>query len=119
MTSAPPPSRAISSEEIGIVERALRVAPTADFRPDLLGNLARLRVVDVCGCGCASVDFTIPPEGELRYIAADARAETHDGESVGVIVWACGDSVSALEVYNFSERPAPLPVLSSISPYGS
>ncbi|GAA5082994.1 hypothetical protein [Lysobacter panacisoli] len=118
MTQRTRPYRAISSEEIAVIERALSVAPTADFHPELLATLAQLRVVDVCGCGCASVEFTRLPQGELPHIVADACAETADGDSLGVIVWAFDGSVSGLEIYSFSDRPAPLPVLSSIVSYG-
>ena len=119
MSQLLPHPRPISIKEIAVIERALSVAGVHESSPSLAASIPTLQVVAVCGCGCASVEFSMPQAGDAPFIAADAAANAPDGEQLGLIVWAIGHSVSGLEVYNYSERPAPLPRISSIVPYGS
>jgi len=109
--------RSISEAEVAVLERALAVAATDPSASTLSGQVRSLQVVGRCGCGCASVDFRIPASGEVASIVADAVAEAPDGEHLGLIVWALGGQISGLEVYSYSDNPAPLPVVASISSY--
>jgi hypothetical protein len=109
--------RPISEAEAAVVERALTVAAT-DISAPILGPLVRsLQVVSRCESGCASVDFCLPPQGQIARIVADAVAKSPNGEDIGLIIWAFGDQLSGLEVYSYSDNPA-LPVVASISGYG-
>jgi hypothetical protein len=109
--------RPISEAEVRVVERALAVAATHPSASDLIGQVRSLQVVGRCGCGCASVDFQIPARGQIASIVADAIAKAPDGEQLGLIVWALDSELSGLEVYSYSDSPAPLPVINSICGY--
>ena len=111
--------RSISDSEAAVIERALAVAATDESAQDLIGLVRSLRVVGRCECGCASVDFRVPAQGQVARIVADAVAKAPDGEHLGLIVWALDKHLSGLEVHSYSDRPAPLPVVTSISSYGS
>lgn len=111
--------RSISDSEVAIIERALAVTATDESAQDLIGLVRSLQVVGRCECGCASVDFRVPAQGQVARIVADAVAKAPDGEHLGLIVWALDDHLSGLEVYSYSDRPASLPVVTSISNYRS
>jgi hypothetical protein len=109
--------RKISQAEAAVVERTLTVAATVPSASVLIDQVPTLQVVGRCECGCVSIDFLLPPRGQIASIVADAVAEASDGEHLGVIVWALDNVLSGLEIYSYSERPAPLPVLASICGY--
>ena len=109
--------RPISETEALVVERALTVAATVSSALDFTKQVHALQVVGRCGCGCASIDFRLPTNGQIASIVADAIAQTSGGEDIGLIVWALDDELSGLEVYSYSETPAPLPVVASICGY--
>jgi hypothetical protein len=109
--------RPISEAEAAVVERTLAVAATDSSASALIGQVRSLQVVGRCGCGCASVDFLIPARGQIASIVADAIAKAPDGEHIGLIVWVLDSELSGLEVYSYSDNPAPLPVVASISGY--
>lgn len=109
--------RPISIKEIAVLKTALSVAAVVPSASALISSVTELTVLAHCSCGCDSVEFApLPPEAP-RHIAADAVAKAPDGDPIGLIVWAAGGHVSQLEVYNFSERLARLPVVSSIQSY--
>jgi hypothetical protein len=110
-------ARPISDGEAAVVQRALEVAGTEDATPGLVEQISQLRVVGRCGCGCASVDFRNPMQGQKAVIVADAVASSPNGEDVGLLVWALDGHLSGLEVYSYSDFPASLPVLESICCY--
>jgi hypothetical protein len=60
----------------------------------------------------------MPKQGEASYIVADAIATAPNGEEIGLFIWALGDRLSGLELYSYSDNPAPLPLVSSISGHG-
>lgn len=68
-----------------------------------------------CSCGCASIDFLHSAQGQKARIVADADATAASGEYVGVLIWAIDDQLSGLEFYSYSDTPAQLPALTSIS----
>jgi hypothetical protein len=109
--------RPISEAEAAVVERALAVAATDDSAPALSASLRTLQVVGRCECGCASVDFCKPSSGHVAQIVADAVAKAPNGEDLGVLVFALNGRLSGLEVYSYSDNPAPLPVVASITGY--
>ena len=119
MSRSQPAVRAISEAEGPVLERALALAAVDPSAAHLLSQVRTLQVIGRCGCGCASVDFQRPPPGQVPSIVADAVAKGPNGEHMGLIVWALEDRISGLEVYNFSEDSAPLPLLDSICSYES
>jgi len=118
MARAPIAVRAITDDELAVLERALAVAATEEGAPHLAMQARSLQVVGRCECGCASVDFLASPPGKTPRVVADAVAKSPTGEDLGVIVWAHEGSLVGLEVYSYGDTPAPLPVVAPISSYG-
>jgi hypothetical protein len=113
MTKASPTPRPITEAEASVIEHAL-IAEGLGTDP-LLASVRSLLVIGRCGCGCASVDFAVPPS--ITQSAAplvDATGKTPSGDDLGIIIWANGGSISGLEVFGHTDEPAPLPVVSSI-----
>jgi hypothetical protein len=48
---------------------------------------------------------------------ADGVGYLKSGEEIGVLVWAIGDELANLELYNYSEEPPRLPQPESICPH--
>lgn len=111
--------RPISEAEAAVVERALAVAATDESAPALGLSVRALQVVGRCDCGCASVDFCRPAPGDIARMVADAVGKAPNGEDLGLIIWALNGHLSGLEVYSYSDNPASLPVVASISGYGN
>jgi len=107
--------RKISDAESAVLERALIVAATDDASVALSEQARTVQVIGRCSCGCASVDFLTPAKGQVARIVADAHATAPNGEYVGVLVWAIDSELSGLEFYSYSDNPAPIPVLASIT----
>ena len=68
-----------------------------------LADLAAARVVARCGCGCASVDFTVagqrpPPRSGLRVLA-DYEWDDPEGRLAGVFAFAHAGQLAGLEVW--------------------
>jgi hypothetical protein len=114
MSRTSPTPRPISEQEAAVIERALTIAAVRPEALDLATTVRSLHVVDTCGCGCASVDFLVPPAGVTPHIVADAAATAPDGEDLGLFVWAIDGALVGLEIYSYSDRPAPLPDLASV-----
>lgn len=117
MSRASESARAISGVEAAVIQRALETSATDPSALELTSQISQLRVVGRCGCGCASVEFRQPADGEKAVIVADAEASTHSGEKIGLFVWALDGRLSGLEVYSYSETPAPLPDPETIGRY--
>ena len=111
-------ARNISDAEAAVVERALEVSPTDDSASKLHSMVRSLQIISRCKCGCASIDFCSAMPGQVSRIVAEAAGIGPAGEDLGLIVWALDGTLSSLEVYSYSEHPAPLPVVASISPIG-
>jgi len=107
--------RKISEAESAVLERSLSIAAVDDAAQTLIGQIPALQIVGRCGCGCASVDFLHPTQGQKAWIVADADATTASGEYVGILVWAIDGRLSGLELYSYTDTPAQLPALESIS----
>jgi len=107
--------RPISDAEAAVVERVLDVAAVTDDAPALRTQVRSLQVISRCGCGCATIGFKHLTEGDRPgRMVADASGKAPDGDVVGIIVWAFGPDLAELEIYNYSERAARLPALTSI-----
>lgn len=110
--------RNISDAEAAVIERALEIAATDERGRELISLVRSLQIVSRCQCGCASVDFCVTEPDQVAEIVADAVGKSPSGEDLGLIVWTQGGKLSSLEVYSYSETPAPLPELASISSFG-
>ena len=109
--------RPISSGEAELITWLLREASTIGDATHLLPTISDLHVVKRCGCGCPTVEFAW--EGQLTApatIVADAYGETEDGVSVGIILWAHGNQISELELYEQSGPVRSLPSGASLRP---
>jgi len=115
MPRSPEAARNISDAESAVLERALIVAATDDASIALSKQARTVQVIGRCGCGCASIDFLAPAKGQVARIVADADATAPNGEYVGILVWAIDSELSGLEFYSYSDTPAPIPVLASIT----
>ena len=111
--------RAIRDDEVTVIVEALRVAPTADAAQGLAESAPSLRVVGRCQCGCASVNFVPGSGSQVSIPVADGIGTTEAGGTVGVLVWAVGDQLSGLEIYDLGagEGDQTLPVPGSIRPF--
>ena len=103
------PPRPLTDREAGLVrwllarggERGARFLPEVDD----------LRVVGVCGCGCASIDF-IQVDGGMRPFAEHLWDGPDGG---GVFLFTVNDRLAGLEVYSFGD-PAGLPEPTQLRP---
>ena len=82
----------------------------------LISTIDSLRVVGRCGCGCDSVDFARHDAPRPSGIVADGIGTTRAGGQVGVLVWASGEVLTGLEIYDMGAGDADLklPLPSSI-----
>lgn len=77
-----------------------------------LSQLEDAVVMSECTCGCASIDFQVgntPPNRKagLRVIADFLFGPVDI--PFGAFVFTCDDMLAGLEVYSFTDTPAPLP----------
>jgi hypothetical protein len=93
--------RPVTPEEAAVIQWLL-VHP-GPREPTSLAGLAvsELCVVATCDCGCRSVDFVLDRTGERQV--RDACISFADGVQGGVILWAIGDALAALEFYDRDE----------------
>jgi hypothetical protein len=110
--------RPINDAEASVVERALAVAATDDSASAMIGQVRSLQVVGRCECGCASIDFRSLQKEQTARVIADAVGVTPSGEPLGLILWALDNELTGLEVYSYTDAPAPLPEVTSIARYG-
>jgi hypothetical protein len=87
-----------------------------------LPQLAEVRVVSRCPCGCASIDFaigeTVPPARAGMQVLADYVWQTADGAHCGVFVFARGGQLAGLEVWSVDgmEAVSSLPAVEQLRP---
>jgi hypothetical protein len=100
------PPRILSDPERDIVTAMLVVGGNASGP---VANLGRMRVVEICDCGCAS--FEMEPDGASEpstgygHQLADAYGTTPDGKAVGLILWGFDERVTYLELYSLAAKP--------------
>jgi hypothetical protein len=83
-------------------------------------DVAHLRVVANCGCGCASIDFELEGQSGGSRPIADATGLTETGLQVGLILWGRDDAVTGLEVYELDPDSAgTLPRLDTLRPHAA
>lgn len=110
----PRANRLIRLDEAAVIARVMDLAGHGEAPQR--HSLDRLLVVGYCDCGCASVDFAVPAANEVPAAPwIHAQGKSPSGEDLGIILWTNGDDLSSLELVSYSDEPAPLPLLSSIS----
>ena len=107
--------RDISADEINVIRATLDVSGTSTQG----SALEELRIVSICGCGCASVDFVEHDPKNRAGPLAQAIGKTITGGTVGIIVWGTTDQVTGLEIYDLGagQHDLTLPVPTSIEPF--
>jgi hypothetical protein len=111
--------RPLSAPEHALVSRLLDFALDSEHVPAYRSQLADLRVIELCDCGCPSVLFdTDRPElGARRTMVADVYATTPEGYAVGLLLWAVARRLEYLELYALGDWPAyRLPAPGTVSP---
>ena len=108
-------SRPISSSELAVLERTLRVGAAGIVPASIFSSLHALQVTAHCKCGCATVWFGPKGDAANGHRLAEAQA-TSDGQDMQVLVWSEGESVIGLEVVG--PGPMQLPEPRTIRGYG-
>jgi hypothetical protein len=92
--------RAISPNEVAIVQWLLDHTAVGDVTAYRAHPVEELRVVGGCDCGCVSMDFQPGGFGHSK-IVADATAVYPDGQKAGLILWGRDGELTALEVHDY------------------
>lgn len=122
-TTAIPDDRELTANERYLVEWLLDHGSmdSKRYRP----HLDDARVATRCGCGCASVDFSIagvvPKTGEPISILSDYEWIDSEGRVFGVFVFARCDLLAGLEVWSQDGMATAdyLPGVTALRPIGS
>ena len=94
----------MTAQEWHLIEWLLTNAPNNKEASKYVAQLDALRVIDVCGCGCGSLTFSIPQGGMERI--ADTTGHTPEGISVWVSVYADeSDHLCALDITPMEDMP--------------
>jgi hypothetical protein len=91
--------RPLTVDEHDLIEALLGAVRSGVGR--YIGQLESLEVIGGCRCGCPSIDLEVASAGAngLPTPVILADAESPEGVSVGVILWARGGKLSGLEVH--------------------
>ena len=108
-------SRPISTAELAVLERTLRVGATGVVSADIFSSLHTLQVTANCKCGCATVWFGPKGDAASGHRLAEAQAISND-QNLEVLVWSEGESVIGLELVG--PGPMALPDALTIRGYG-
>jgi hypothetical protein len=109
--------RPASKAEQDLVRWMLEYAALDDGFRALLPTVDGLQVVDVCDCGCPSVDFVREGQGAGAQILADATGTHGDGCPLSLLLWGRDGAVSGLEIFGYDGGTwFPLPPPSRLVP---
>jgi len=104
----------IAPIQAAVISTLLIRAPIGESCEASSCDIASLKIVGKCPCGCDSLFFTGIDEAVDQFRLADGLGYTEDGEEIGMILWASGSRIVHLELFNYSETPARLPPFASI-----
>lgn len=112
-----PEDRPLTREEADLLRWLIENRQTGS--EDLLSQIAHLRVVSRCGCGCASVDFSYDSVAPTEKGLDDFSNWYWGTEGVDlscVFAFARGGRLAGIEVYSVdgSRTPTELPKLSEL-----
>ncbi len=110
--------RQLSTHEQDLIDWMLRHGSSEPQR--FIEQLAAVRVVSRCSCGCASIDLAVPgrrlPEGGLRIIGDFLFGNATN--LCGAFVFERDGVLAGLEVYGLAvEAPRVLPLPSDLRPF--
>jgi hypothetical protein len=91
---------------------------------EFLSQLDQARVVRLCACGCASVDFSISgkrPAQPAMLVLSDYQWRTKDGHLCGAFVFEQDGLLAGLHLYSIDglTTPGAMPPRGDLVPYGS
>ena len=96
--------RPLSTEETDLVRWLLQHGIPGIETATFLAQLDQARVVSLCPCGCAGVDFAIAgqsaPAGTGLRVLSDYEWDSDDRAKFGVFVFAKADRLAGLEVWS-------------------
>ena len=115
---SPPYPRALSPTEFKLADWLLEHSTQlhADEKKKFRSQLNEALVVSRCGCGCATIEFSIAGQksatGGLRPLSESA---TRNNE-FGIFIYETGGLLSGLEIYGLANLnlPSEFPALSEI-----
>lgn len=121
-TMSIPEDRPLTPQEALLVRWLLEhsTKSAAGFLP----QLAQVRLVSRCSCGCASVDFAVggvvPPRSDGIGILSDYEYRTAEGHLCGVFVFERTGLLAGLEVWSVDglSTPSALPSIEQLQPLG-
>jgi len=119
-----PVERTLSQDERILLEWLL-ARPSSDMTDSEVSKyksqVAKLRVVAKCSCGCPTVDFALGSDRKngASDIVAEAGGKSPEGVAVGVILHARDGELSELEIYSAQglDTPFKLPIPDSLDHY--
>ncbi len=100
--------RRLTADELGVVRWLLEHGEGDNT--GYLKQLQRARVANVCGCGCASIDFSIdgqPPSTSGMRILSDHRWRDDEGNLYGAFVFEREGLLAGLDLWSIDGRSTP------------
>jgi hypothetical protein len=90
---------------------------------EFLRQLDNARVVCLCTCGCASIDFSISgrrPTQFAMHVLSDYQWRTEDGHLCGAFVFEQDGLLAGLDLYSIDGQATPdaIPPIRNLFPYG-
>ncbi len=113
--------RELSEQELYLTEWLLKNGKESSEK--YIEQLSLARVESLCGCGCASVDFSIegkPSDNSSGMeILSDYIFTTKKGELNGIFVFAKNEQLAGLEVWSIDGQMTPdkLPEVDALKPF--
>ena len=113
--------RELSPQEFHLTEWLLNNGKEACDR--YIEQLSEARVESLCGCGCASIDFSIGGKSSDNNagfeILSDYTFSNEDGELNGIFVFAKNKQLAGLEVWSIDGQMTPdkLPEIANLEPF--
>jgi hypothetical protein len=91
---------------------------------EFLEQLNQARVICLCGCGCASIDFSIGgkrPQNFVMNTRSDYQWHNHQGHLFGAFVFVQDGLLAGLDLWSIDGQSTPdvLPPLNRLVPLGS
>lgn len=111
--------RALSAEERSLVQWLLEHGQGDSL--EFLAQLPHIRVARLCGCGCASIDFSIsgkiPPPAKMRVLS-DYQWRTSAGHLCGVFIFERDGMLAGLDLWSIDGQMTPdaLPPIGNLVP---
>lgn len=89
-----------------------------------LEQLGHARVARLCGCGCASIDFSINgkrPQNFAMRVLSDYQWRNSQGHLFGAFVFEQDGLLAGLDLWSIDGQSTPdsMPPLESLVPFGS